>query len=495
LRRLWIWIAAYPLALFLPIEALLLFWRLDLLAPWFDEADTLLFTAGPLHDAIAIPASGLHPPLYFALLWCWMRLPLGLAWTIQARTLSVIFALASTIALDRLWLRTARPATRLALLGLWTLSPFLLLYARMSRSYTMQLLLGTMALAYILRYLEERSRRNLIILTSLLVVAMYTHYVPGIALTAAANVALARRGRWRDAATIDGLVLAALFPLMAWLIPELGVWSAHRVPYALTGSILTEIPIKLAYWAVSFTLGEAIPDAVVIAGAALVPLALALAAAGLWTKRRDLAWIAIAALAIGFLGVTRWVAYPFIPARMIFCFPLFLLFLFDGAARFRRAGGVVVAALMATSLCGIWAYFHREGFRNKQYPAPMREIAARIKASGSQAVLVDSSNSDVIGLQYALGGDRPLTTEDPEASVKTTQWIADPNVHTIWFLRNTHDVSPTGLDAQFERQLGSGMRVTRFFYEPFTPLEERAMQAVGMKDPPQYFHELVEFQR
>jgi hypothetical protein len=339
LKRLGIWLATRPLAVLLPLEALLLFWHLDLLSPWFDEADTLLFMRGPLAPVIAIPASGLHPPLYFFLLWCWMRLPLGLGWTAQARTLSVLFTLTSTFAADRIWAQRLAKGARLWFLALWALSPFLLLYGRMSRSYSLQLLLGVLAAAYILRFAEKRSRGNFAIVCALLVVAMYTHYVPGLALLAAANVVLAQRGRLRDAALIDALTALALLPWMAWLIPQLKAWGAHHVGYALTGGAATEFVLKLAYWAMSFTMGEAIPDPTLLLGVILVPLVLILVFIG-GRRQREIAWLAIPATAVGFLGVTRWVAYPFIPARMIFCFPLFLTF-FDrwrGSPSARRAG-------------------------------------------------------------------------------------------------------------------------------------------------------------
>lgn len=498
MKRLSIWLAAYPLAVLLPLEALLLFWRLDLLSPWFDEADTLLFMHGPLAQAIAIPASGLHPPLYFVLLWCWMRLPLGLGWTLKARTLSVLFTLTATFAADRLWARRFTAGARLWFLALWTLSPFLLLYGRMSRSYSLQLLLGVTAAAYILRFVEKRSRGNFAIVCILLAVATYTHYVPGIALLAAANVVLARRARWQDAAGIDTITAVALLPWMAWLIPQLKVWGAHHVDYALTGGALSEFVLKLAYWAMSFTMGEAIPDAALLLGALLVPLVLIVAFAGL-RRHGELAWIAVPAAAVGFLGVTRWVAYPFIPARMIFCFPLFLAFLVAGAALHRRVGRIALWGMIAASLNGVWCYFHLEGFRNKQYPLPMAEIGARIRGSstsGQAAVLVDSSNSDIIGLRYALGeGPDPLATEDPGAPVKIAHWLADPGIRTIWFLRNTHDVSPERLDARFAAQLGERTRVSTYSYEAFTPLELRLMRALGMRDPPRYFHELLEFQK
>jgi hypothetical protein len=61
--------------------------------------------------------------------------------------------------------------------------------------------------------------------------------------------------------------------------------------------------------------------------------------------------------------------------------------------------------------------------------------------------------------------------------------------------RNTHDVSPEQLDRKFEQRLQSAMHETIFEYEPFTPLELCLAKAVGVQNPPQYFPELLRFQR
>ncbi len=198
----------------------------------------------------------------------------------------------------------------------------------------------------------------------------------------------------------------------------------------------------------------------------------------------------------GFIGVARWNSYPFIPARMIFLFPLFLMLLVSGAAAHRRFGPAVLAAFFALSLSGIWNYFHESGFRNKQYPMPIAAIAAKIRAESTprdSEVLVDSTNSDPFAVEYALGP--VLRTSSPEAPATVEGWLADPRIRTIWFLRNTHDVSADKLDGRFEDLLRGGMRETVFPYEPFTPLEMDLAGAVGVKNPPRYFHELLKFQR
>lgn len=202
---------------------------------------------------------------------------------------------------------------------------------------------------------------------------------------------------------------------------------------------------------------------------------------------------------IGFIGVGRWVAYPFVPARMLFVFPFLLLLAAAGAGAHRRTGAVAMAAVFALSMIGIWCYFHESDFRNKQYPIPMAAIATLIQQNSTasdSAILVDSTNSDPPALAYALGPARPfLKTNVSGTEPALRRLLADPRIRTIWFLRNTHDVSPERLDARFEMELRPAMPVTVHPYQPFTPLELRLMRGIGMTNPPGYFHELLEFRR
>jgi len=141
------WLRKHPLAAFLPLQALLYCWNLPLLSPWGDEAGTLLTVRESLDNLIRFAANDVHPPLYYLLLYYWQRIPLRVDWAVQARLLSVCFALLGTVALDSLWGKRLEERARLTLLALWTLSPCLLLYARMCRSYTLQALFAIVAAA------------------------------------------------------------------------------------------------------------------------------------------------------------------------------------------------------------------------------------------------------------------------------------------------------------------------------------------------------------
>jgi hypothetical protein len=337
-----------------------------------------------------------------------------------------------------------------------------------------------------------------VLLALALLGALYTHYVAGIALIAAANLVLFYRRRWRPALAIDCAVAIAYLPWIWRLAASLASWGTNARSYALSGSRILEVPVKFAYWSMSFVMGEAVPDAVLILGVLSLPLVAFVAWQGA-RRNPEFAWLAAALAAIGFIGVARWVSYPFVPARMLFVLPFFILLVAQGAAQggasSRSWGNLAVAAMLLLSLSGIWCYFDKTGFRNKQYPLPIQQIAGRILRDSramDSAILVDSTNSDPIALLYALNRQRPfLQTALPETPAELTRLLADPQVRTVWFLRNTHDVSPTGLNARFQAQLRAHMTETVHPYEPYTPLEHFVMGSQA----PRYFHELLEFRR
>ena len=491
------WLSRQPLALFLSLQALVTCWNLGMLSPWGDEAGTLLMVRGPLGTLVRWAAEDVHPPLYYSLLYCWQRLPLGLDWAIQARLLSVVFALLATIALDRLWARHIGERARWVLLALWTLSPCLLLYARMCRSYTLQALCAIVAVAFLVRVVGKFSARDAAFLTLAVLAALYTHYVAGIALVATANLVLLRRRSWRTALGIDLLLAVGYSPWLPTLLASLAAWGRNGRNYNLTGSRFAEVPVKFAYWAMSFTMGEAVPDAVLVLGVLMLPLI----AWAVWKGARgtsSVAWAAGTLAAIGFFGVARWVSYPFVPARMLFVLPFFLLLVARAVEVSPRWGRLAAAAMLLLSISGVISYFGKAGFRNKEYPIPIREIAERILRESNaddSVVLVDSTNSDPIAMLYALHPRRAvLQTAALEASGEMERILYKPEIHTVWFLRNTHDVSADRWNDRLRARLRTQMKESVQAFEPYTPLERWLMQRLGggSRD---YFQELLEYQR
>jgi hypothetical protein len=492
------WLRRNPLAALLPLQAFVSLFHLGLLSPWMDEAGTLMALRHSLREVIAFAAGDVHPPLYYLLLFAWQRLPLGFSWAVQARVLSVIFALLATVAFDRLWARYLPDRLRIWLLLLWSLSPCLLLYARMCRSYSLQTLLVVVGAAYLLRFASKPSWGHGATYMAAALATLYTHYVPGIALLVAANLLLAYRRQWGPLLATNVVIAAGYLPWIWRLAASLSTWGSHGQGYALTGNGPAELVLKLAYWGMSFTMGEAVPDVMLLLGGVTLVMAAWLLWEGVRQYPRTATLTAILALT-GLIGVARWVSYPFIPARLLFVLPFFLLLVVAGAGVRRRAGNVVLGAMLVLSVSGIWCYFHRVAFHNKEYPMPLDRIAERIQQNSTaqdSVVMVDSADCDPVGLDYALDSSRPiLRTTDGDAEKVLRARLADHRVRTVWFLRNTHEVAADAPNARFEGELRQTMRPpTVFYYQQYSVLERAMIHRLGIS-PPWYAQELLEFRR
>ncbi len=160
---------------------------------WYDEAVSWYLTQMSLPQLTAWTANDIQPPLYYYLLWFWVRL-VGTS-EYALRFPSVLFA---TLTLSLLW----RLARRLfGISGAWLalllalLSPFHVYYAQEARMYTLLTLFGLMSTYLWWQLLgalrrtafAQVSRYNLSIAIGYaiaMVAALYTHYFAAFLLAA-----------------------------------------------------------------------------------------------------------------------------------------------------------------------------------------------------------------------------------------------------------------------------------------------------------------------
>ena len=478
--------------------------KLNLLPMWGDEAFTVETVAQTPARIIQIVRADIHPPLYFLLAHWWNRLPIGSDPLLRLRALSVLFAILTTIFIDRRWLRNAPQDLRNWFLLLWTFSPCLLLYSRMARSYSMQVFFATVALWYLLRVAEDASGwENLTAFVATLVALLYTHYLPGIAVWAGANLLLAmwlRRGRsiWKTWLLANVLVAALYLPWLVTLSGALGQWR-HSQVYSLTGNLWTEQAVKLGYWFYSFTFGEAIP-------LWLLPVTIVLALPCLWLcisgarLRRDWFWPALFAAAVAFLGATRWVAYPAMPARLLFLLPLFLVAMAAGVTTKGRSGTALGAILLTVNLVGIWSYFGARDLVNAGYLVPNQRIAAQIalhSSSEDTVVWIDELSFDGSALEYYLPKNfriRWLTSHESVAAARAE--LNAGNIRHIWLVRSSHDISPEHVFEKLESQMiETSNRHAQYSYVPFSPTQLEILRVLALlrrQDRGQIRHHMCE---
>jgi len=488
-----------PLAVCLGVQVFLFSFRLNVLSLWTDELWSLQVVHQSVPAILRLVAVDIHPPLYFLMLHFWLKLPLGGDPVVRMRLLSVLFALAATVAVDLLWARRLPASARLWFLALWTSSPCLLLYCRMARSYSLQLLVGTLAAYALWRLMERPGCRATWTYAAALALVLYTHYIPGIALGAAGAVMLAKRRRWRDLFISSGLTLVAYLPWLAILAMALWKWTQQTGVYALARNSALEMAVKVAFGCISFSLGESIPDWALIAGVLLSAPAAWLVWVGL-RKDSTLAWLVVPMALIAFIGVARWVPFHGIPARLLFLFPFYLILLVTAREALPRAATAILALLALLSCAGVQSYFERSDFLNKGYAMPYREIAAHIgrtSTPGRSLVVADARNLDAVVFQHYLGPDwNVVLVNTPESLTRALQLAADPRVERLWYLRNTHDITPGRVNDQLERELTSTwIHGTRQGYLPFSPLQRELAYRLGMPGRPSFFAVLLDLHR
>ncbi len=491
------------LVLCLAGQACLLLPRLDLLPVWGDEHFTLRATSGSAGEALAAVADEKNnPPLHTLLVHLWLLVGWPVSKIVAARALSVLFALASTVAMDTLWLRPLDPRVRLWFLALWTLSPCLLLYARVARPYTLGALVFIVALRAAVGWIREPdSLPRGLALGAGAATLLYVHYLPGLALLFSVLLVIgwdAVRARRRAVlAPASGVLVLVAAVYVPWL-PNLWV-ALQRMAIAPPAAAGWRPEfIRPGYLLFSFILGETPPVWVMIPAGLVIPGFVYLVWRGARTRPEWLAVTLLTALA-GYLGAGRWVSFVFTPARLLFLLPFFLLLAAVGAQRSRRAGRWACTATLFLSAGSITSYYLRSEFLNKAYLLPYDEIAALITKgpSAEKAVLVvDACNTDPSPLLDLIPGkvSRIVVSRDSTLDSLRRQ-LAGTNAKLIWYFRNTHDTSPGGLNRRLEEELTARGRVRRFLFVPYSWRDRWFMKLLGWQEQPTHFVQLLEIER
>jgi hypothetical protein len=499
--------ALRTLLIFTVLQAFLLTVNLHLLPMWGDEASTLACAPLPVSGILKFVRADIHPPLYFLLAHVWLKVTRFTDPLVALRLLSALYSLAATILLDRLWLREATLETRQWMLQLWAFSPCMLLFGRMARSYSLQVLLTILAVWALLRFAEDYgSWKRLVVLAASLTALLYTHYLPGVAVWGGANVLLLMRLRhdkgafWRMWVLPNALVAAAYAPWMVTLAAVLPRWQ-HKDLYSLTGNSWMEAALKFAYGFYSLAFGEAIPLWLLFFSALLAGPYLWVLVRGARAQRQWLLPAATVAL-LGYIGAAHWVSYPFMGARLLFLLPLLLVAAVAGIGQLGRVGTVFGVALFAANAGGVWAYFKTSDILNIAYVAPSRQIAAVIAVRSSPAdtlVLVDGLNvdaaviADYLPLNFALG----VLRSPADAATAWSILQSNSHIRHVWFLQSPHDISPGHAFEKLQAQMmGAWYSHTLHPFVQASAIQRWVMKyAMHIATPPGYVYEVWEFRR
>jgi hypothetical protein len=202
--------------------------------------------------------------------------------------------------------------------------------------------------------------------------------------------------------------------------------------------------------------------------------------------------LVVAAIA-GYLGVSHWVSYPFIPARLLWLLPFLSIAVALGVSHLhspiaRRCTVLVILLSYASSEV---LYFRKENFLNLGYTAPLQEIGDTLNrdAQPGDVILVDSFNTDFQALAMYLTGRTSVIDLDQNTAPAARR--AAQSAATVWIVRNTRDISPGGLTPKILAEACAGRPQHDTLLEPYAAWQETAMKMAGFRPPPTHFYQLT----
>lgn len=483
-----------PMIWMLPLQAFLLFWKLDLLDPWGDEWFTVVAAPEPVGQVVSTVAGNIHPPLYFVLLHYWIQLPWPLNLVACMRAMSALWALTGTVIVYYLWLRRERPQFQSMFLLLWTLSPCLLLHARMARSYSMELVLASLTIYTALRCVEEpENSKRLLAYIGSNTALLYTHYLSGFAIAGGACVMFLIRKRFVLALAQTAMLGVLYVPWMPTLISVLrrSHWIGLPHPYE-GGNVISDQMVRLAYWFISFSFGETLSTTGVLLSITLSPFLIF----ALWRGvKAPPPWLplVLTATGIGWIGVSQlhYEQFVFMPNQLLFVLPFFLLLI---VRQMNRAVWLALLVLYASADC---AYFMKSGFLVKPYATPYNEMAEVIRErlhGRDGTVVVDLHGVFSEPLLSRLHDIRVIGLYDEASAREVLQVARSHPSSTILLWRRTTDISPASFVSKLEQDLSVGRDIWRRDFVAYSLPERWARRLLRGAGQPEYYYQLSEFQ-
>jgi hypothetical protein len=479
----------------LVVQALLLFSNLGLLPLWGDEMFTYNVLKLPVSKMFEALSGDVHPPLFYLLERYWMDLPFKMDEIAKLRLLPALFAWAASA--WTLWMAMSRlsDVAWRWFAALVTLSPCLVLYGRMGRSYSLQLLVMLVAVDQFLRLRKNPTMLRAAAYGLALTVVMYTHYAPAAAMGLAGAILMITARQYRALVLSSAVALMAYSPWIPLAWPAFSKWGTRAHPYQVMGNAVAEQVVKLGFWGLSFFFGESVP---ILLFFLAIPVSLGLCWLAWQGRGRvgEWGWLALLLAVLGYIAVSRWVSYPFIPARMLFVLPFAFLLLASGFEARPAAGRIILGTLLVCSAAGLISYYRVQDYLNWAYAVPYPEMAGDIYAQPGPTLVNQGGVPESAPLMYYTPQITFQFAESPRNPEEVAKEIADGRWKRVFVMHNTHDPSPE----QFYQRLHRAM-VQEFpggqphYYRLRGDLDLLLFKLLGWKDMAPYFFELDEYER
>jgi len=399
------------LGLLLLAGAALRFATLDTQSLWLDEAVTARLLRMDLGAMLqAIPDSESTPPLYYVLAWLWTQV-LGTG-EVGMRSLSALLGTATIAVVWALGRRVGGDRAALAAAALAAVNPMLVWFSQEARAYALLALLTTLSALLWLRALERpQAAGRLLAWGAVGALGLATHYYAAFLVAPQALWLLLRAPSWRERAALLALPVlaaAALAPL------ALGQRENDTAAFITGSDLLTRVAqvpkqFLVGYDAPLEPLLAAATGVAMLAGLAGVA-ALLRGGAARRPERDDCARLAAlsgAALALPVLAALAGEDH-LITRNVLFVLPLACALAAAGLAALARAAlWPPASALAAACLAGIVAVLgvaRSERLQREDWRAAVRALGPI-----AEPRMIVSSPGSFVALRYYLPGLRRAT--------------------------------------------------------------------------------------
>jgi mannosyltransferase len=463
---------------------------------WYDETlRTRVWLSG--WSAVRQIFGDVHPPLYSASMWVWIRL-FGDS-ELSIRLPGLVLGLGSAGALS-VWLgRRFTPAAGWLCAAWLALSPVHVAWSCEAKNNMTLVGLTTLSLLALERLVRRPSPARWLALVVLAIAATYTQYLallvvlPAVVLAVVSPRSDAVRAGRPAVAAAGAAVLASLVPLAALKMPQLdSLWRAYLDPFTAaqlwdflahflpTGWVLSELHgVSRAFREPSSPAGLAIAGAFGALVLALVALGARRAIRSFAGRLLVVAFAAPIALLMAIAWPLLWINGESVyqARNLLVCLPPFAALLALGVTSLPRpTAGVLAAGVLAAALLGtLTMHSHAgHGLRGLEPNAPWRTIAERARRHAGPdpivcgrypawALLYYLPGAEYEPLGPDFGDDRPEPEVLAEALATGRPVVVFSNAR--WSPLTEEDLADLGRVAPF-RLLFKGRRITLWACTP-----------------------------
>lgn len=387
-----------------------------------------------------------HPPLFYLLLHFWMKLGSSefylrlLPAIISILSIPLIFLVGKKLANERVGLFAA---------AILAFSQFHLRYAQTIRSYTLSAFLVLVSTYYLVSYLQDNRRRNLICYVVSSALCLYTHYYTAFILIAQNLFFFIK---WKDhRALIKNWIIAQFGILLLFLpwLPVLFVQFTQPVPGSLTFYKATFYLFKLSVDNIflrlgmvmfhisigymKFSLGHPLFLAVFLSSIIVFPLLLFRSLKG-GSEGKNFLPLLLFAVPVAVLSVlwyTGLTAQLIYARYLLYCTPFYYLLIAKGLdslpqARAINWSALLLSVILVLSSISIYSYYEYDSKQDD-----IRGVANFIKSNaGPGDKVVISTTNLVYHFKYYLGKDYPLILFPSNMDASNMDKLSTRNVYS-----------------------------------------------------------------